>query len=38
MKLRARDRVTADPDTGRLADPGVGERLDDLVGQGARCG
>ena len=34
----ADDRVAADPDAGRLADPGVGHRLDRLVGQGARRG
>ena len=32
---RADDGVAADPDAGRLAEPGVGHRLDGLVGQRA---
>ena len=35
---RADDRVAADPDAGRLAEPGVGHRLDRLVGERARSG
>ena len=33
---RADDRVAADPDAGGLSDPGVGHRLDRLVGERAR--
>ena len=37
MKVRPDDRVAADPDAGRLAHPGVGHRLDHLVGERARA-
>ena len=33
---RADDRVAADADARRLAEPGIGHRLDGLVGQRAR--
>ena len=37
MKLLPLIGVAADADARRLADAGVGQRLDDLVGQGARA-
>ena len=38
MKRRADDRVAADPDDRRVAEPELGELVADLVGQRARAG